>query len=394
MDQLSTISFSNTETAFSSKSTARLKKSLLLFRVVNRPLLAVVATSLVKIALFLRLPFKWLIKKTVFEHFCGGETIEDSQDTIKELYKHNIKTILDYSVEGEKSEEGFDQAVRETLKTMSRAKEEASMPFCVFKVSGLAPFGILVKVNDNEELNFKEKKLFERTIVRIDTICKQAFKSDVPILIDAEETYIQKPIDDIVYELMKKYNGQKAIIYNTYQMYRSDSVQRLAAAIDEAEKNGYFLGAKLVRGAYMEQERARALHLGYPDPIHLNKEATDKAFNDGLKLCIENIDHVYLFCGSHNEDSNLYLTELMDEFNIKREDHRVYFAQLYGMGDHISYNLAASRYQVAKYVPYGPVRYVMPYLFRRAEENTSVEGQSSRELILIKEELKRRKNIT
>lgn len=392
MEADTNLSFDNTAVAFSYKSDAALKKAHFIFSLVNNPWISSVATSLVKFALKLHLPVEGLIKKTVFDHFCGGESIDKCDDEISQLSQYNVGTILDYSVEGEKSEAGFDLTMEETLRAVEKAGSSSSIPFSVFKVTGLAPAGLLEKMQQNGSLTQEEQQAFERVHARVDRICARAHALKIPVLIDAEETWIQDPIDDLAYEMMARYNRERAIVFNTFQLYRTASLGNLREASEVARKNNYHLGAKLVRGAYMEKERARAEELGYPSPIQPDKDATDKAFNDALVFCMENIDRMAIMCGSHNEYSNHYLTSLMKKGNLKNHDPRVWFAQLYGMSDNISFNLAKHGYCVAKYVPYGPVRSVMPYLFRRAEENTSVAGQSSRELTLIRKELKRRKS--
>ena len=387
------LSFDDTEVAFSYKPDAALKKAHFIFSLVNNPLISSLATSSVKLALKLRLPVEGLIKKTVFDHFCGGESIDKCDDEISQLSRYGVGTILDYSVEGEKSEAGFDQTMEETLRTLEKAGKSASgVPFSVFKVTGLASAELLEKVQRKNTLTSAEQEAFERVRTRVDRICAKAHAVKIPVLIDAEESWIQDPIDDLAYEMMATYNREKAIVFNTFQLYRTASFQNLCEAHEAARKDGYHLGCKLVRGAYMEKERARAEALGYPSPIQPDKDATDKAFNDALVFCMDNIDRVAIMCGSHNEHSNYQLTELMKKGNLKNHDERVWFAQLYGMSDNISFNLAKHGYCVAKYVPYGPVRAVMPYLFRRAKENTSVAGQSSRELTLIRKELQRRKS--
>lgn len=385
------VSFEDTSVAFSYKSNAALKKAHFIFSLVNHPWISSLATGAVKLALKLRLPIEGIIRKTAFEHFCGGESIEKSQPAINLLARYHVGTILDYSVEGEKSEAGFDQTTEETIRTMEKAKGSNSMPFSVFKVTGVAAFDLLEKVQKNEALTNEEKQAFDRVRQRVDKICSRAHTLQVPVLIDAEETWIQDPIDALAYEMMAQYNKERAIVFNTYQLYRTEALQKLKDAHQEATAHNYFLGAKLVRGAYMEKERSRAEEMGYPSPIHPTKEETDKAFNQALAFCLDNKQKISFMCGSHNEYSNHYLTVLMEKHGLRNDDPRVWFAQLYGMSDNISFNLAKAGYRVAKYVPYGPVRAVMPYLFRRAEENTSVAGQSSRELTLIRKELERRR---
>lgn len=385
------ISFEDTSVAFSYKSDGELKKAHFIFSLVNHPWISALATGSVKWALSLGLPIEGLIKKTVFYHFCGGESIEKTQDALDRLARYGVGTILDYSVEGEKTEDGFEATTRETILTIEKAHRSNTIPFSVFKVTGIASLELLEKIQSKRPLLPQEQTAFEKVKERVNRICSKASEYQIPVLIDAEETWIQDPIDALATEMMKKYNSKKAIVFNTYQLYRTASLQNLKDAVAKAEKEGYHVGAKLVRGAYMEKERERAREFGYPSPIQPSKEESDKAFNQALEFCVANQQRMAVMCGSHNEYSNLYLTQLMDQQGIAKNDVRFWFAQLYGMSDNISFNLAKAGYRVAKYVPYGPVKSVMPYLFRRASENTSVAGQSSRELILIRKELKRRK---
>lgn len=386
------ISFDDTAIAFSYKSDGELKKANFIFSLVNHPAMSSLATGLVKAGLALRLPIEGAIRATAFDHFCGGTSIADSERVIEKLGTHGVGTILDYSVEGEESEAAFDTTMAEVIRTIDKAKGATHIPFSVFKPTGMAPFHVLEKIQRGEKLSPEESQAFERARERFRKICGHGYANDVPVLIDAEDWCIQNPIDDLVTEMMARYNKEKVIVFNTYQMYRTESLMNLKHSYERARDNNYFVGAKLVRGAYMEKERDRAEKMGYPSPIHPDKAATDKAFNDALEFCVKNIDRMAVMCGSHNEYSNAFLARLMGENGIARDDKRVWFAQLYGMSDNISFNLARKGYNVAKYVPYGPVRSVMPYLFRRAEENTSVAGQSSRELTLIRRELQRRKN--
>lgn len=386
------ISFDDTATAFSYKSDKELNKANFVFTVVNHPWVSAFSTGVVKLALKLNLPVEGMIKATVFEHFCGGESIDKAEQAIQKLGNYHVGTILDYSVEGEHTEKGFDATMEETLLTIEKAKASKHIPFSVFKVTGLASAELLEKIQLKQTLTADEEQAFERVRQRIDTICAKAFSYQIPVLVDAEETWIQNPIDALAYEMMLKYNKEKAIVYNTYQLYRTESLKNLRDAFHTAAMHNYYLGAKLVRGAYMEKERKRAAENNYPDPIQPTKEATDEAFNKALEFCVDNKQRISFVCGSHNDYSNYYLTVLMNKHGLKASDQRVYFAQLFGMSDNISFNLAKAGYCVAKYVPYGPVKSVMPYLFRRAEENTSVAGQSSRELTLIRKELKRRKS--
>ena len=387
------ISFDDTATAFASKTDSQLRKMYLLFWAMNSNFLVKYGTSFLKFAFKIRFPFtKIIVKNTVFEHFCGGETIEECEKTIQELAKFGIGAILDYSVEGEKNEKSFDETAEEILHTIEKADHNPNIPFSVFKVTGIARFVLLEKIQAKIPLSEAEQAEWQRVEARFDKICKKAYDLDVSLLVDGEETWIQDTIDELTYKAMERYNKQRAVIYNTYQLYRTDMLSNLKKAFAKAQEKGYFLGAKLVRGAYMEKERLRAQNMGYPNPIQPSKEACDKDFNEALVFCIENIEKIVLCAGTHNEYSNQLLTELMQSKQIAPNDPRIHFAQLFGMSDQISYTLAKAAYNVVKYVPYGPVESVMPYLFRRASENTSIAGQSSREFNLIKMEKRRRKN--
>lgn len=385
------LSFDDTSIAFSGKSNKELTKTYWIFAAMNNNTVVSIGTSLLKWALNWHLPVKPLIKYTVFEHFCGGESIEDSRKAVKDLQKYNIGTILDYSVEGAHTEDGFDATTEEILRTIAEAKGKKELPFCVFKVTGIASTPLLEKVQLKKELNEAEKVAFRKVEQRVDTICKAAFEANVRILIDGEESWIQDPIDSLAYEMMKRYNKQGAIVFNTYQMYRHEMLANLKKGFQTAAMNEVWLGAKLVRGAYMEKERERAAEMGYTDPIQPNKEATDRDYNEALKFCLDNKQRIALVSGSHNEYSNYLLATLMEKHSLQPNNPNIWFAQLYGMSDNISYNLANAGYNVAKYVPYGPVAAVMPYLIRRAEENTSIAGQSSREFLLVKKEKQRRR---
>ena len=388
------ISFEDTSVAFKYKSRRALRMAQFIFGLINHPWISAVAVTTVKVALMLRLPVGGIIRNTVFSHFCGGESIEESERTIDQLAKYGVNTILDYSVEGEKSETGFESTMAEVLRTIERAHHSKNIPFCVFKVTGVASSELLEKVQRKDSLSDVESLAFDRVQERVDKICSEAHTFKIPVLIDAEESWIQNTIDGLSYRMMEKYNKESAIVFNTFQMYRTESPKNLRDSYHNATTLNYYLGAKLVRGAYMEKERDRAEEMNYPSPIFPDKESTDDAFNQALSFCIDNKQRISIMCGSHNEYSNHYLAELMEKHNMSNRDGRVWFSQLLGMSDNISFNLAAAGYNVAKYVPYGPVRAVMPYLFRRAEENTSVAGQSSRELTLIQKEMKRRKSLS
>lgn len=382
--------FDNTQIAFSYKTDRQLKKANFVFTIVNHPTVSSVATGMVKLGLALRLPISGLIRATVFDHFCGGETIEESERTIETLGKFKVGTILDYSVEGEKSEAGFDQCCEEILSTFEEAKKSPHVPFCVFKVTGLADGDLLTKIQAKETLTEAENTAFEKVKGRVQRICQKAFDFKIPVLIDAEETWLQDPIDSLAQAMMAQYNKDTTLVYTTCQMYRTSSLGYLKSLHADATAHKFQIGVKLVRGAYMEKERARAEKMGCPDPIQPNKEATDKDFNLALEFALQHIDRISVVCGSHNEYSNLYLTQLIKKHGLAHSDKRVWFSQLLGMSDNISFNLADAGYNVAKYVPFGPVKSVMPYLFRRAAENTSVAGQSSRELSMIRKEIRRR----
>ncbi len=386
--------FEDTSVAFSSKSNYRLFKMYLLFAAMNYNKLVKIGNNLISFLFKIKFPIKGIIKFTVFEHFCGGETVAESEPTINELAAFNIGTILDYSVEGEKSESGFEISAQEILNTVNMSKNNDHIPFSVFKLSGIASTDLLAKIqNDEIKLSISEEKEYEKVIARVDRICKTAYEYNTRRLIDAEETWIQNAIDDISYEMMRRYNKEQVIVYNTYQMYRKDMLDNLKKAYQLMRSQQVKLGAKLVRGAYMEKERDKAASIGYESPIQPNKAATDSDFNEAIAFCIEHFENIGLCSGTHNEFSNEYLASLMLKNNIEASHNSIFFAQLYGMSDNISFNLAKSGYNVVKYVPYGPVKSVLPYLFRRSQENSSVAGQSSREFKYIKKELLRRMNL-
>jgi proline dehydrogenase len=385
------ISFDNTENAFKAKSNSELARSYWLFKLISNPLLVKMGAGLGPLAL--NIGFKGLLKSTIFKQFVGGENINDCSETVKKLAKFHIGTILDYSVEGKESEKDFENCLHETIETIHKAKTDKNIPFCVFKVTGLARLALLEKVSAKSVLSAEESAEWERVQKRVSTICTTAYENDQCIFIDAEESWIQQAIDDLANENMARLNKTKAIVYNTFQLYRTDRLSYLTKTIQEGKTYSYFIGAKLVRGAYMEKERERAKSMGYPSPIQATKEDSDRDYDAALKLCIENSDIVSVCAGTHNEKSSAYLLELMKAKNIPASDHKIYFSQLLGMSDHISYNLSSEGYNVAKYVPYGPLKDVMPYLIRRAQENTSVKGQTGRELNLIMKEKKRRSTL-
>ena len=374
--------FENTEISFQSKSKKDLKKSEKLFQLLKKPSLVQIGKILLKTAMFLNFPINSIIKKLFFKQFCGGETIEECQNLISELSTYNIQSTLDYCVEGKKNSEKRKKTFQEILNTIEESKENINIPFCVFKMSG-----VITLMNESYVTDFWCQKNTEK----IKMLFEKAEKYKIPILIDAEETWIQNGIDKITEILMKEFNKENVIVFNTVQLYRKDRLHYIKKIHLQAKKENFKIGLKLVRGAYMEKERNYAQKNKYVSPIHETKEDCDRDFNNALKYCIQNIDDISIFVGTHNEKSCMYLTQLMKEYNIKENDTRIYFSQLLGMSDHISYNLAKNGYNVSKYIPFGPIKEMIPYLIRRAEENSSVKGQTSRELALIKKELKRRK---
>jgi proline dehydrogenase len=385
------ISFDNTEVAFKHKTNSQLKKAYWLFKMVGSPWLVKLGKSFTVLAFKLHLPIKGMVKKTIFEQFCGGETIEECNNTIALLQSHNIGTILDYSVEGKEDESDFENTCNEIIATITKAKNNPAIPFSVFKITGIAKFSILEKANDGfDKLSAGEQQKMSEITERVERICKASYNAKVPVFIDAEESWIQKTIDALAEQMMKKFNKEQAIVFNTIQLYRWDRLAFLKQSHQKAKEHNYFLGLKLVRGAYMEKERARAEEKGYSSPIQKTKEDSDRDYNLALEYCIENINTISICAGTHNEKSSQYLTELLTKKEISKNNKHIYFAQLLGMSDHISFNLSNEGYNVAKYVPYGPVKEVLPYLIRRAEENTSVAGQTSRELSLIIKEKNRR----
>ena len=387
------LNFDDTSVAFAHQSNKKLFKTYLIFGMMNQNWLVKIGTFFIKLILKLGLPVKFLIKNTLFSQFCGGESIETCQKTIENLAIAKVGTILDYSVEGEDNEKDFDKTCEEIAKTILKAGQQSTkIPFSVFKVSGVGSVELLEKVQEyKEDLDEEEKLAYARVHDRVDRLCKLASDQNVRIFLDAEETWIQDVIDGLSYEMMKKYNvGGKTIVYNTYQLYRWESLENLTKACETARKENYKVGAKLVRGAYIEKERRRAAEMEYKSPIHRTKQETDEDFDKSVHFAIDNLDVLSICLGTHNEESCLLCIKLMQENDILHKDDRIWFAQLLGMSDNISYNLANEGYNVAKYVPYGPVEAVMPYLFRRAEENSSIAGQSSREYLLVKKERERR----
>lgn len=385
------IDFNNTEIAFKAKNNKELRNSYFLFKAIGFNWLVKIGPPMVEACFKLKLPIQGIIKATVFKQFCGGENIADCEAAIDKLHAFKIGTILDYSVEGEETESTFDATAEEIINTIKKAANNPKIPFSVFKVTGIARFGLLEAINKNKSLTEAETQEYKRVCERINLICETAFQLNVRIFIDAEESWIQDAIDELALEMIKKYNKEKAIVYNTLQFYRHDRLAFLEQELAKAKSGNYHYGIKLVRGAYMEKEAERALKMGYQNPIQPSKAHSDIDYNKALEMCIDNIAYTAICAGTHNEESCLHLIQLMQNKQLEKNDNRIYFSQLFGMSDHLSYNLANAGYNVAKYLPYGPVKSVLPYLFRRAQENTSVKGQAGRELALIQKEIKRRK---
>jgi proline dehydrogenase len=383
--------FNNTETAFALKSDTELDRAYFLFKMIDNQPLVRIGTAVTNFALKAHLPVEGLIRATVFDHFCGGINEDDCLKVVDKMYTKGVSSVLDYSVEGKEDESCFDDAVEMTLKTIDFAQEKKSIPFAVFKPTGFGRFELYEKIGEGITLSDDEQAEWNRVDVRFDTVCKAAFDKDVALLIDGEESWMQDAADDLVEKMMRKYNQQKAIVFNTLQLYRWDRLDYLKKLHQRAISDNFFIGMKLVRGAYMEKEHRRAEEKGYPTPICASKEATDENYDEAVVYMMEHLDKMSIFAGTHNEISSYKLMELQQKNNINKSDDRVWFGQLYGMSDNISYNLAEEGFNVAKYLPFGPVKDVMPYLIRRAEENTSVAGQTSRELTLLKTERNRRK---
>ena len=382
--------FDNTEIAFKYRSDKELKHARFLFSSMGSPLLTNIGMKMTKLAIAWKLPVKGLIKSTLFDQFCGGENMDEAAQTAAVIGKYGVSTILDYGVEGKESEEDFDRAVPEFIKAIKYASKNKNIPFISLKVTGFARFALLEKMHVGTQLSGEEKEEWQRIYGRIDFICKSAEEYNIMVLVDAEESWVQKPVDELTDAMMEQYNKKKVIVFNTFQLYRHDRFTFLQVSTERAIAKSYLLGAKLVRGAYMEKERNRAATMGYTSPIQPSKEATDKDYDAAVLYCLEHINNLALFIGTHNEQSCLAAAKYMNSHNMAPAATSVYFSQLYGMSDNISFNLASSGYHVAKYLPYGPVTDVIPYLMRRAQENTSVAGQTGRELGLIDKEIKRR----
>ncbi len=387
------MNFNDTKVAFASKSNGQLRNAQILYSVIQSPLIVKVIKEMTNIALKLNIPLAWAVKPTLYKQFVGGETLEESIITVEDLKLSNIKSVLDYSAEGGSAIEDVQRAFKETIKSIEFAKGKSSIAYTVFKPTAMVISSVLHKAAENEDsLDSEERAEFVNFKNRVMELCRVAHENDVRILIDAEHFSTQEIIDRVAEDAMRRFNKSKAIVFQSLQMYRTDRLDYLKYIHDDSRKSGYIPGIKFVRGAYMEEERERAGALGYPDPIHPNKESTDRYYDQGLRYVMDNIDHFELFSGTHNYESNLLLARLIDEKGLKRDDGRIFFSQLYGMSDNITYTLAKEGFNVCKYIPYAPVRDVLPYLLRRAEENTSMAGQTGRELSLIRAEISRRRS--
>ncbi|WP_242119108.1 proline dehydrogenase family protein [Aestuariivivens sediminicola] len=383
--------FENTKIAFALKSDVELERAFFLFKMISIQPLVKIGTAATNLAIKANLPVEGLIRVTVFNHFCGGVNEEDCLPVIDKMYEKGVSSVLDYSVEGKENEAEFDSALTTVLRIMDFAKERKAMPIAVFKPTGFGRFKLFEKLGRGDDLSKEERDEWHRVESRFETVCKKAKDNGLALLIDAEESWMQDAADELVTKMMQKYNTEKAVVFNTLQLYRHDRLDYLKKQHELARQNGYYLGYKIVRGAYMEKENERAEEYKYESPICKNKFATDTNFDQTAQYILDHLEDICLFAGTHNEDSTYLIMEQMKMKGIPNDDPRIWFGQLYGMSDHISFNLADKGYNVAKYVPFGPVKDVMPYLIRRAEENTSVAGQTGRELSLLSKEKKRRK---
>ncbi|UBZ13759.1 proline dehydrogenase family protein [Flagellimonas marinaquae] len=383
--------FENTAIAFELKSDSQLERAYFLFKMISIEPLVKIGTALTNVAIKAHLPVEGLIRTTVFDHFCGGVNEKDCLPIIDNMYGNGVYSVLDYSAEGKSVDNQFDFAMEKTLEILDFVKEKDALPFAVFKPTGFGRFKLFEKVTAGTKLTEEEQAEWGRIVNRFEKVCQKAHNLDVSLLIDAEESWMQDAADDLVLDMMRKYNKEKAVVFNTFQMYRWDRMGYIIKLHEAAKEEGFKIGAKVVRGAYMEKENDRADDKGYESPICKSKRLTDENFDAAIDYMMEHLEYFTIFAGTHNEQSTLKLVDLMEEKQVSPDDSRIWFGQLFGMSDHITYNLAAHGYSSVKYIPYGPVRDVMPYLIRRAEENTSVAGQTSRELTLITKERKRRK---
>ena len=384
--------FNNTQLAFADKADAQLKKAFWMFKLIEQPALTKIGTNFLNFAVHNNLPFAGsVVKNTMFEQFCGGETREESMKVVIKMFKRGVGSIFDYSIEGKEDEATFDAVCQEIKDIIKFSVGNPAIPFIVFKPTAFGRIDLYERVGKNQELTTSQKEEWERVVRRFDEVCQLCFDNNKKVMVDAEESWMQDAADDLVEKMMEKYNQEQPIVWNTIQMYRTTRIEYMQENLNRAKEKGYFIGYKIVRGAYMEKERSRAELMNYPDPIQPNKAASDQNYNDGIDFVLANLDKVSAFFGTHNETSTELVMDKMKAKNLENSDKRIYFGQLYGMSDNITYYLADKKYNVAKYLPYGPVKDVVPYLTRRAQENTSVAGQTGRELSLIEKEMERRK---
>ena len=384
--------FNNTQLAFADKTDAQLKKAFWMFKLIEQPALTKIGTNFLNFAVHNNLPFAGsVVKNTMFEQFCGGETREESMKVVIKMFKRGVGSIFDYSIEGKEDEATFDAVCQEIKDIIKFSVGNPAIPFIVFKPTAFGRIDLYERVGKNLELTTSQKEEWERVVRRFDEVCQLCFDNNKKVMVDAEESWMQDAADDLVENKIEKYNQEQPIVWNTIQMYRTTRIEYMQENLNRAKEKGYFIGYKIVRGAYMEKERSRAELMNYPDPIQPNKAASDQNYNDGIDFVLANLDKVSAFFGTHNETSTELVMDKMKAKNLENSDKRIYFGQLYGMSDNITYYLADKKYNVAKYLPYGPVKDVVPYLTRRAQENTSVAGQTGRELSLIEKEMERRK---
>jgi len=388
---MSEVSFDNTRVAFAGKDDADLQKAAWLFRIMSNATIVDIGSHITQLALQIGLPVQSILKTTIYEHFCGGESLEETEPMVAALADQGVSTILDYGVEAKESQDEFDANLAEQLRAITFADAHDSVPYVSCKITGYAPFSLLEKLETGQSRTEAEEADLEQLRRRMHAICRASAEQDVCLYVDAEESWIQDAIDDITDKLMARYNTDKPTVFNTVQLYRHDRLAFLQASHRRAKAQGYILGVKLVRGAYMEKERERAAKRGYPSPIHESKAAVDRDFDAAVAYCLEHIDEIAFCVATHNEHSCQLLVQAAREAGVPLDHPHIHFAQLYGMSDHISFNLANAGCNASKYVPYGPVRDVVPYLIRRAQENRSVSGQVGRELRLILDEVERRK---
>jgi proline dehydrogenase len=402
---MQSLSFDDAKTAYASKSDKQLKNARFIFESMTKPWLVKLGLRLTPLALKSGLPVKGIIRNTIFSQFVGGETLEDTSAVVENLAKFNVKVILDYGVEGKEGEKEFDHAADEFIRVIDYAATQPNIPYMSIKLTGLSRFSLLEKVNHVavysdivrgkiafDKLDENEKAEWKRVVARLTKICSAAAKYNVGVLIDAEESWIQHAEDALATMMMMRFNTQKPVIFNTAQLYRHDRLQYIRDFCSFAKQNNFIPAMKLVRGAYMEKERARAEEMNYPSPINATKTDTDNEFNAAVAFCLSPENYMHIVIGSHNEYSNLLATQIMKKLGLPLNDPRIHLSQLYGMSDNITFNLAKAGCNASKYLPFGPIKDVIPYLMRRAQENSSVSSQTRRELQLIEKELKRRRN--